>query len=342
MLQLFNDNRYKYYLLSDLERIECCSIVRCGVFELRKLCDANAPQWDAVVRTSKNGNFLHLYGYLNYHAHRFVDASVIVYQRNTPVAIFPCNRVCDTVISHAGLTYGGLIYGSSLRVLEILEIFNRLSEHYRTIGIQKICYRAVPHIFHKYPAEEDLYCLYRLGARLVRRALSTAILLPERPQFSVLRRRHIRKAKANSISTRECSSIEDFFVLLSLSLARHGIKPAHTVDELKLLHQRFPDEIRVFGAFKEGAAGMLAGAVIFDFGTVAHTQYLASSDEGRALGALDLILGSAIELFFAGRQYFSFGVSTDIHDCLNEGLVFQKEGFGGRAVLHDVYELTLS
>jgi len=87
---------------------------------------------------------------------------------------------------------------------------------------------------------------------------------------------------------------------------------------------------------------LLAGALVYDFGHVAHTQYLASSDEGREFGALDFLLANLLDTVYANRRYFSFGISTEQEGrYLNEGLIFQKEGFGGRAVVHDFYELEL-
>jgi hypothetical protein len=109
---------------------------------------------------------------------------------------------------------------------------------------------------------------------------------------------------------------------------------------MKLLHSRFPDSIRLFCTFKEER--LLAGGLVYDFGRVAHLQYVANSDEGRKVGALDLIIGHLIENVFSSRRYFSFGNSNeqDGH-YLNEGLIFQKEGFGARGVAQDFYELDL-
>ena len=39
---------------------------------------------------------------------------------------------------------------------------------------------------------------------------------------------------------------------------------------------------------------------------------------------------------------FDFGVSTEQRGSyLNEGLIFQKEGFGGRAICYDTYAIDL-
>jgi hypothetical protein len=296
--------------------------------------------WDEVVKRAKNGNFLHLRDYLDYHAHRFDEQSVIVESKGGAVAVFPCNRVEHQIISHGGLTYCGLIYGTDLHAAEILEIFGLLAGHYKMLGATTLRYKAIPHIFHRYPAEEDLYALFRFGARLVRRDISSAIAMENRIKLSDSRRCTMRKAGKNGVEIVEGRFLKDFHELLISVLAKSSSTPVHSLAELELLLDRFPEQIRLFGAFKEGR--LLAGALVYDFGTVAHTQYLASSDEGRALGALDFALAYLLEQVFVARRYCSFGISTEQEGrYLNEGLIFQKEGFGGRGVVHDFYELDL-
>lgn len=296
--------------------------------------------WDNVISGSNNGNFLHLRDYMDYHAHRFDEQSVIVMRKGKPAAVFPCNRHSEMIVSHGGLTYGGLIYGTDLHAAEVLEIFGLLADHYRGKGANALRYKAIPHIFRRYPAEEDLYALFRLNARLVRRDLSSAIPLGCRIKLSDLRKRKLRKAENNSVEFLEIEDLTAFHSLLESALSKFGAKPVHTLSELELLQGRFPRQIRLFVAMRGSA--LLAGTLVYDFGDVAHTQYLASSDEGRDLGALDLVLFNLLDNVFATRRYFSFGISTeqDGH-FLNTGLIFQKEGFGGRAVVHDFYELAL-
>ncbi len=296
--------------------------------------------WDEVVTTSRNGNFLHMRDYMGYHAHRFDEQSVIVFKDSKSIGVFPCNRLDDIIVSHGGLTYGGLIYGADLRSTDALPILELLVDHYRSQGSRRMLYKAVPHIFHSYPAEEDLYALHRLGARLVRRDLSTAVQLTNRIKLSDSRKSTIRKAIRCGIIIREGEFFESFHSLLQRALMKHGSQPVHTSDELKLLRNRLPTRIRLFGAFLDEQ--LLAAALIYDFGHVAHSQYLASSDEGKATGALDLLLEHLLDDTFNQRSFLSFGISTEQQGKhLNEGLVFQKEGFGGRAIVHDFYELEL-
>ena len=296
--------------------------------------------WDDAVKRSKNGNFLHRRDYMDYHAHRFDERSVIVERKGRAIAVFPCNRVDSTVISHGGLTYGGLIYSHELHAAEVLEIFRLLSEHYKQVGADTLVYKAIPHIFHRYPAEEDLYALFRCNARLMRRDISSVIDMGNRLKLSDSRKWVIKKARKNEVDVREGTFFADFHALLSEVLVKFAAHPVHSLQELQYLHAMFPNNIRLFGAFKDSK--LLAVSLVYDFGTVAHTQYLANSKEGRELGALDFVLAHLTDTVFSGHRYFSFGISTEREgQCLNEGLIFQKEGFGGRGVVHDFYSVEL-
>jgi hypothetical protein len=310
------------------------------MFAIRPYATADAPAWDALVERSRTGNLLHRRGYMDYHADRFVDCSLVVERGGEPVAAFPASLHGDTVASHGGLTYAGLLSTSALRAASTLAVFAQIGEHYRAAGVRRVLYKAVPRVFHAYPAEEDLYALYRLGARLVRRDLSSVVALREGYRFTAERRYEIRRARRNGLAIQAGGDPAAFHALLTQVLERHGAAPAHSLAELRLLLGRFPRQIALYSV--SAAERLLAGALVYDFGRVVHTQYLAVSDEGRRAGALSLLLGELIERVYADRHYLSFGVSTEQDgQVLNDGLVAQKERFGARAVVHDFYEWPL-
>jgi hypothetical protein len=86
---------------------------------------------------------------------------------------------------------------------------------------------------------------------------------------------------------------------------------------------------------------MLAGALLFENDNVIHTQYLANSDAGREIGALDLVVDHLIQSY-GQKQYLSFGISNDDEGRrLNLGLLSSKEAFRASTVVHDLYELDL-
>lgn len=309
-------------------------------FQIEKYSIEGQRTWDSVVSRSKNGNFLHLRNYLDYHAHRFEDHSVMVHSSGKPIAVFPANRAGDEVVSHGGITYGGLIYGSGLHASDVLGIMEALAEYYRSIGVRQLVYKAIPHIYHRYPAEEDLYALFRLGAVRCRCDISSVIALENKLKLSDSRKCTIRKSASLGVEIREGDFFASYHALLCQVLARLGSTPVHSLEELQLLKGRFPDQIRLFGAFYRDE--LLAGSIIYDFGHLAHTQYMASSATGKEIGALDFLLSQLIDGVFCSRRYFSLGTSTlNQGRELNEGLIFQKEGFGARGVVYDFFRLDL-
>jgi hypothetical protein len=309
------------------------------MLSVRPYTPADAEAWDALVARSRNGNLLHRRGYMDYHADRFVDASLVVERRDEMVAVLPANVFGDAVVSHAGLSYAGLIASHALRAGSTLAVFDRVGEHYRSRGLSRLLYKAVPHLFHAYPAEEDLYALHRLGARLQRRDLSSAIALREPLRFTPERRRSIAKARKAGLRVQVGQDLADFHALLAQVLERYGVAPTHRLEELQLLRSRFPAQIVLHEARAGGA--LVAGVLVYDFGRVVHTQYLAASEEGRRLDALSLLLAELIEHVYAQRDYFSLGISTEQEGrALNDGLIEQKERFGARAIVHDFYEWT--
>src|SRR5664279_3818383 len=116
-------------------------------------------QWDEFVRQSKNGNFLFYRDYMEYHSDRFSDFSLLFFQNEQLVAIMPANRINDTVVSHGGLTFGGIVSGKEMTTILMLEAFGTLVRELRAGGVNNLIYKVIPHIYHSLPAEEDLYAL---------------------------------------------------------------------------------------------------------------------------------------------------------------------------------------
>ena len=62
-----------------------------------------AQRWDEAVSSSRNGTFLHLRGYMDYHSDRFADFSLMACDEGRVVAVMPACREGDTLYSHRGL-----------------------------------------------------------------------------------------------------------------------------------------------------------------------------------------------------------------------------------------------
>jgi hypothetical protein len=306
---------------------------------LKPYTEDDAGTWNDIVRRSCNGNFLHEREYMDYHKDRFEDCSLILSRNGKPVGVFPASRHGDMVSSHGGLTYGGLLYTGELGTHDTLLAFTEIAGHYRALGVQSVTYKAIPQVFHRMPCQNDLYALTCVGAKLIRRDASTVICLDEPQRFSKGRKWAVNKARKAGITVRQSHDLDPFHALLAQVLDKFDTRPTHSSAELRLLAGRFSEAITLHVA-QQGDT-LLAGVIVYDFGHVVHTQYMANSDAGRELGALDLLLAELITRY-GQRKFFSFGISTEQQGLyLNTGLIAQKEAFGGRTVVHDFYLWTL-
>lgn len=296
--------------------------------------------WDVFITNSKNGTFLFYRNYMEYHSDRFVDHSLLFFTPdNKLVAVMPANVDKNILVSHGGLTYGGVITGKSMRATLMLDIFEALKTYLQTLNIDHLIYKVVPHIYHDVPAEEDQYALFINKAALVRRDIATTIDLKNRTGYSERRKRGIKKANKIGLSVKKSNDYQQYMDLVKDNLGmKYGVKPVHSFDEIKRLADEFPENIKLY-VTKNKIDEIIAGVIIYETKTVAHAQYIASNDDGRENGALDILFDQLINHYYEGKLYFDFGISTENNgEFLNTGLIEQKEGFGGRATTYDFYK----
>ncbi|MGE6473364.1 hypothetical protein [Serratia proteamaculans] len=141
-------------------------------------------EWDNWVESARTSLFFFKRNFMEYHADRFQDASLMFYEEDKLVAVLPASRHGDELVSHGGLTFGGLIFSAKARADTVLQVFDALVAYARGAGYTRILYKSIPHIFADQGTGEDLYALTRLGASLVRRDLSSVIHLGNRPKLS--------------------------------------------------------------------------------------------------------------------------------------------------------------
>lgn len=298
--------------------------------------------WDNFVRSSRNGTFLFERGYMDYHADRFADYSLMAYKDGKLRALLPANIADESrLCSHGGLTYGGWITPMMhFDANDMLQLFDVWLEWCLKQGIKVIDYKTMPWIYGKIPAQEDEYALFRNGAVLTESNLSSAILLSEVRPFNTQQKRNLKRGEKSGASVVANVEAARFHKLLAECLAeRHGVRPVHTADELELLRGRFPGQIKFFGT--ENGDVLTAGVCMFETDTVAHCQYIASTPEGRERGELTLLFSRLIEMYKeTGIRYFDFGISNEDHGkVLNEGLLRQKSSLGGSGVAYNRYKI---
>ena len=309
--------------------------------EIKRYTPAFADEWNRFVAASKNGTFLFDRRYMDYHADRFQDHSLLFFRCGKLYALLPANVYGDTLYSHQGLTYGGLIMSDRTTAAEVVDIFRLLNATLHEEDIRKVVYKPVPWIYHQQPAEEDLYAIVEVCDVRLTRSLSSTISREHQNAWYRIRQGGARKAQQSGVVIEETEDYQPFWQILSANLqARYGLNPVHTLEEITLLHQRFPQQIRLFVG-KEGDE-TIGGSVLYVTDRVVHAQYIAASPRGREVHALDLLFEVVIRQALDQHAFFDFGISTENQGTyLNEGLIYQKEGFGGRGICYDWYKWTL-
>ena len=308
---------------------------------VKEYTDSDREVWNNFITNSKNGIFMFNRNFMEYHKDRFTDNSLLFYDEDKLLAIFPASIKDGILSSHGGLTYGGFITGNDMKQHHMIDCFTALKEYAAGKGITEIIYKHIPHIYQKQPAEEDLFALYYSGAQILKVEASTVVDLKQPLKMQEIRKRQMKKAVKNAVEIKESDDFESFIILENEILQeRHGTKAVHTAEELHLLHSRLPQNIKLMAAYYQGT--IIAGTVLFIYDNSVHTQYLAANETAREIGALDLTIGTVIEQYKEYKNWLDFGISTeDGGHYLNEGLIAQKEGFGGRTNVYQTWKIII-
>ena len=308
------------------------------MLELKVYRKENMQDWDSLIKRSKNGTFLFLRSYMDYHSHRFSDLSFMIYRKGKIEGVLPGNIANKIYYSHQGLSYGGLVLTEKISVSEVLIIFELLNKELRNRGVEKVIYKPIPYIYHKMPSQEDIYALFKMGAIKIACNISSTIYQRNKLNFIESRKSGIRKSKKFNVEFIESNRFDLFWPILNENLTNKYEKNAvHSLEEISYLHDQFPNSIKLYLASINQR--IVAGTVLYLMDNVIHVQYISANEEGKSTGALDMIFDKLINDIYKEYPIFDFGQSTEDNGYyLNENLIFQKEGFGGRGVVFETYE----
>lgn len=314
------------------------------MLKIIRYTDDKAEIWNSFNKQSKNPLFMFDRSYMDYHKDRFIDHSLLFFDDDKLISILPLSEHEDALISHGGLTYGGFITDTKMKQHTMMDCFNELIKYAKENGFKSIRYKCIPHIYHEQPAEEDRYALFANNARLVAIDVSTYVNLANPLKMPKGRKAQISRAKREGVVVEELTTLDDFNKFIEIEnevlIERHDVHAVHTGEELKLLHDRLPDNVHLFAAIKD--ENMIAGIIVYEYDHVVHTQYMAANEEARVIGALDLAVATIIEKYKGSKKWLDFGISTEHGKIyLNEGLCSQKERFGGRTGVYEIWELKI-
>ena len=257
------------------------------------------------------------------------------YKKDKLIGLFPASINEKSLISHGGLTYGGIIQSKKGDVFKVLEFLSEIIKFCKKNAIKEIIYKAIPSFYHEFPSEEDLYALYVNDFSLLKREISTAIPI-ESFKLGGNKRRGHKKAYENGCSLKSSDNFELFFKMANERLdEKYNVKAVHNAEEMKLLSSSFPENIKMYICERENE--LLGGAIVYINKEVVHLQYLTTTELGRKHRSNDFVVVELLKIF-SDKKWFDFGISTEhMGRTLNSSLIQQKSEFGGAGLVYDTY-----
>jgi hypothetical protein len=305
---------------------------------IKRFGKVDTKLWNSFVKEAKNATFLFDRGYMDYHAGRFKDHSLLLFAEGKLKALFVANENNHEIVSHEGLSYGGLLLEPEARLEDVLTWFFHIVRYYHKLGFERVIYRCLPFYYATYPAQEDLYALFLLKAVLLQRDTSS-VFVKTMPLPYQQRRKKNSRQNSGSFRISRANDPTEFWndVLIPNLKQKFGAEPVHSLKEIRKLIQSFPNHIQLFEVRDQG---LLGGTVIYSTPLTAHAQYTSANTLGKEMGALDVLFHHLLSDVFQEKAYFSFGTSNgDPGRTLNRGLVNWKEGFGARTFVIDTYQI---
>lgn len=294
-------------------------------------------EWDRLCDSSLNGATIHTRRFLAYHGDRFIDRSIMLLNDNVlvgvlPAAIDPQHELA--IVSHPGATFGGVVHSGYLRGAKMRESLDLILDFYRRHGYEYFTYKAIPRFYHQQPCEDDEYFLRFMGATVLTSSLNCVLTLGSASRLSSRKRRNLKKARDLHLSFDEFHRLAEFHSVLCDNLSRrHRRTPVHSLPELVQLSAIMGENLKLCLATLDGQ--IVAGVVIFRSPRVWHAQYIAGTQQGFGLGAVDACLAHCLDAArLGGCEHFSFGISDDPETGkLNDTLYDFKAEFGGGGVV---------
>ena len=101
--------------------------------KILKFNPSDELNWDNFCNASYHSTFLHSQKFISYHKNKFKDHSVIIESNGKWLGLFPAAEdLTDaaSIISHPGLTYGGIIHQGDLRGQAMIDALSMLKDYY--------------------------------------------------------------------------------------------------------------------------------------------------------------------------------------------------------------------
>ncbi|PTS95569.1 FemAB family protein, partial [Flavobacterium sp. HMWF030] len=241
------------------------------------------------------------------------------------------------------LTYGGLVFNAKLKGEKVEIVLDQVLLFLKENSIVNFYYKPIPD-FYLQRGNQDLdFFLFKRGAVLERKEMNLAINLELPLQISKSKLKHFRRIENLDLDIVEEHDFQPFWekVLGPRLLEKFNVKPVHTKEEIALLKQNFPDNIKQYSVYQNDE--IIAGITIFETKDVVKSQYGATSQKGEQVRALDFLFINLIHKYKRkGKRFFDMGIVNEENESgYHSGLLNQKEELGCSVYNQDFYKIEI-
>lgn len=312
-------------------------------FSIKKYDQNDYAIWNDFVALAKNATFLFHRDFMGYHQDRFEDFSLLVFENEKLKAVLPANIKGKLVYSHQGLTYGGLLFSSKLKAEKVESILDEILSFLKENAIEAFHYKPMPSFYFSKGNQEIDFFLHNRGALPERKEMNLAVNLQLPLHISKSKMKHFRRIENLDLDIVEEKDFQPFWesILEPRLLEKFNAKPVHTKEEIALLKQKFPENIRQYSVYQNDE--IIAGITIFETENVVKSQYGATSEKGEQVRALDFLFINLMHKYKRkGKKFFDMGiVNSEDEKGYHPGLLQQKEELGCAVYNQDFYKITI-
>ncbi len=126
--------------------------------EALKICKYQARDqsiWDGFIKQARNGLFWFLRDYLAHYGNRIQDHSLMFVKNDDEViGALPANRDGNTLRSHGGLPFGGLVLAREAGMDEIAAMLDLLAEYMRGADLNRLILTNMPALYQQIQGDE--------------------------------------------------------------------------------------------------------------------------------------------------------------------------------------------
>ena len=296
-------------------------------------------QWDAFVQQSDNFSFLFYRDYMAYHSDRFIDLSLMLFEKDKLKCLLPGNSTNGIFYSHQGLTFGTMIHEPHFTYEKASLYLAHFMSFLKEEGLKQMLVKSQPFFYTSSLNHIQDYLFNHRQLQQQKLEIGAFIQSENHafPKSSIEK----RKLRLSDFYVDEDNPLDEFWDVLEQNLKQqHGSKPVHTLKEIKKLTKLFPDNIKLFVIRHVDTNHIDAGTLLFDNGSVVKMQYIATSDNGRTNRAIHAMYYLFISQYKKTKKYIDMGTCMTDED-VNTSLLYLKQRFGAEVYCTQRFTLAI-